>query len=188
MKNFVKLKEKYIKFQDCSNCDARCCKGSYGTIYSQILKEEFKTLYKQFPILFIFGTLDFVKPVVLLSNGTGNCPYLNNKQCTIYENRPNVCKNYPLSPNIDNLIYFDSSCPEINRGENYLDLENEIFKNYQEQYIQTHFEFKNLQKKDFKTLFTIKGVKFYSYIGQNRSNFLNYHILSLENLNRLRTY
>ena len=45
-------------------------------LFSQILKEEFEEVYKNFPILFIFGSLGFIKPVILLSNGFDSCSYL----------------------------------------------------------------------------------------------------------------
>lgn len=184
MKNFVKLENYDTYFGSCENCEAHCCKGSYGTIFSQILKEEFETIYKHFPILFIFGSLNFVKPVILLSNGFDDCIYLKNNICTIYENRPKVCKTYPLSPNIDDFIYIDSSCPQIKKGENKLNLDDEIFKNYSQKYIDTHFEFEKLSKNNFEALFSIKGVRFYKYIGEKSSSFLKYHKLSLKNLEK----
>ncbi|QKF72706.1 YkgJ family cysteine cluster protein [Aliarcobacter faecis] len=184
MKNFVKLENRELYFGNCKNCEARCCKGSFGTLYSQILKEEFEEVYKNFPILFIFGSLNFIKPIILLSNGFDSCPYLEKNICTIYENRPNVCKTYPLSPNLDNQIYIDNSCPEIFKGENILDIKNEIFIEYQKKYIDTHFEFEKLKPKDFEEQFSIKGMKFYRYIGDENSSFLNYHKLSLENLKK----
>ena len=113
----------------------------------------------------IFGKeLNFIKPVILLTNGIDKCPYLDDYKCSIYENRPTVCRTYPLSPNIDNIIYIDSSCPEVNKGEDFLIQGNEIkkdsfknliFEEYQDKYIQTHFEFNALNKKDFKLLFNI---------------------------------
>ena len=152
MKNFVKLEDKNIKFGDCNNCFAHCCSGIFGSIFSQILKEEFEDVYKNFPILFIFGSLGFVKPVILLSNGFDFCPHLKDFRCTIYENRPKVCRTYPLSPNIDNFIYIDNSCPELNKADNILNFEDEIFENYQEKYINTHFEFEKLKIEEFEKI------------------------------------
>ena len=179
MKNFVKLEDKNIKFGDCSNCEAHCCKGSFGSIFSQILKDEFENVYENFPILFIFGNLGFIKPVILLSNGFDSCPYLKNNLCSIYNNRPNVCKIYPLSPNIDNKIYLDISCPEISKGKNNLNLESNIFKNYQNKYIETHLEFEKLELKNFEKILSIKNMNFYKYIGDKKSKYLDFHRLSL---------
>lgn len=184
MKNFIKIKNYDVKFGDCKNCEAHCCKGLFGTIFSQIIKEEFEEVYKNFPILFIFGSLGFIKPVILLSNGFDSCPYLIINICSIYENRPNVCKTYPQSPNIDNEIYIDTSCPEIYKGKNNLDLQNQIFKNYSEKYINTHLEFGNLKFDDFKKVLSIKGQDFYEYIGVYESIYLNLHKLSLKNLEK----
>ncbi len=185
MKDFIKIENKNIGFGDCKNCDAHCCKGSFGTIFSQILKDEFINIYKHFPILFIFGSMGFIKPVVLLSNGVNNCPYLKNNLCTIYENRPNVCKIYPLSPNIDNFIYIDKSCPEVFKNISTLNLDNEILKDYQEKYIKTHLEFEKLKIEDFSEVLSIRGIKFYKYVGSKKSIFLDLHKLSLENLKRV---
>ena len=182
MKTFVKLEDKNIRFGDCKNCAAHCCSGLFGSIFSQILKDEFEYVYKEFPILFIFGSLDFAKPVILLSNGFDFCPYLKDFKCTIYEKRPKVCKTYPLSPNIDNFIYVDNSCPELNKGDNILNIEDEIFKNYQDKYINTHFEFEKLKIEDFEKVISIKGVNFYKFIGDEKSKYLDFHRLSLKNL------
>ncbi|MFY4857343.1 YkgJ family cysteine cluster protein [Aliarcobacter butzleri] len=184
MKDFIPTLNQNFTFGNCKNCQAHCCSGLYGSIYSQILKEEFESVYKNFPILFIFGTLGFIKPVILLSNGFDFCPHLENFKCTIYENRPIVCKTYPLSPNLDNQIYIDSSCPEINKGEKPLKFEESYFKNYQEKYIETHFEFENLKKEDFAKIFTIRNIDFFKYIGDTNSKYLTFHKLSLSNLNK----
>lgn len=185
MKNFTPISNQNFTFGDCKNCQALCCKS----VYSQIIKDEFESIYKDFPILFIFGTLGFVKPVVILSNGFDFCPYLKDFRCTIYEKRPIVCKTYPLSPNLDNQIYIDSfGCPEINKGEKKLEFEKEYFasyfKSYQEKYIETHFEFEKLEKNDFEFVCTILGVDFYKYVGVETSSYLEFHRLSLENLER----
>ncbi|MGJ0494527.1 YkgJ family cysteine cluster protein [Aliarcobacter cryaerophilus] len=180
MKNFVKLQDKNIKFGDCNNCFAHCCSGIFGSIFSQILKEEFEDVYKNFPILFIFGSLGFVKPVILLSNGFDFCPHLKDFRCKIYENRPKVCRTYPLSPNIDNFIYIDNSCPELNKADNILNFEDEIFENYQEKYINTHFEFKKLKIEEFEKILSIKGVDFYRFIGDEKSKYLDFHKLSIK--------
>ncbi|MCG3655771.1 YkgJ family cysteine cluster protein [Aliarcobacter butzleri] len=184
MKDFIPTLNQNFTFGNCKNCQAHCCSGLHGSIYSQILKEEFEAVYKNFPILFIFGSLKFIKPVILLSNGFDFCPHLKNFKCTIYENRPIVCKTYPLSPNLDNQIYIDSSCPEINKGKEPLKFEESYFKNYQEKYIETHFEFENLKKEDFVKIFTIRNIDFFKYIGDTNSKYLTFHKLSLSNLNK----
>lgn len=194
MKEFIETSNLKFTFGSCSNCEANCCNGLRGTTYSQILKEEFVKIYKNFPILFIFGDLGFIKPVIILTNGKDYCPYQKNQRCTIYENRPTVCRTYPLSPNLDNNIYVDSSCPQINQSSNVLvennqiiddSYKNEIFNNYQKKYINTHFEFENLKKEDFKNILKIRNMDFYIYTGQSSSEYLKMHKESIENLKNL---
>lgn len=187
MKNFTLLDNfsQLNNFGDCNNCQAKCCSGIFGTIFSQILADEFESIYKNFPILFIFGDLNFIKPVVLLTNGFDFCPYLKDFKCQIYSNRPNVCKNYPLSPNLDNKIYIDLSCPQLNKGKNSIKVDEENFLNYQEKYIKTHFEFEKLKTEDFEKVTTIRNIDFFKYIGDEESKYLTLHKLSLKNLKNL---
>jgi len=185
MKNFIPTSNQKFTFGDCKNCQEQCCGGIFGSTFSQILKEEFENIYENFPILFIFGSLNFIKPVILISNGSDFCPYLKNRRCTIYEKRPKVCQTYPLSPNLDNQIYIATYCPQVNKGENSLNFEDDIFKNYQEKYISTHLEFENLKTKDFEEVLSIRNIRFYKYIGEENSKYLNFHKLSLENLKRV---
>lgn len=190
MKEFISTEKKNFSFGDCSNCEAKCCNGKYGTVFSQIILEEFEKVYKNFPILFIFGDLNFIKPVILLTNGNSFCPYLENFKCSIYKQRPTVCQTYPLSPNIDNKIYIDNLCPEINKGDTkiiydskiYTDFDNKIFYDYQSKYIQTHFEFEKFKKSDFKKLITINKTSFYIFGGKSDSKFIKLHKDSLDNL------
>lgn len=191
MKSFIPISNNTYSFGSCSNCEANCCDGRKGTIYSQILKEEFENVYKNFPILFIFGDLGYTKPVVLLTNGKDFCCYQKNYMCTIYENRPTVCRTYPLSPNLDNQIYIDITCPEVNKEKNLdkqkvepLNTQHEILKNYQDKYIQTHFEFETLEKKDFELALCINNINFYKYTKNHHSEYLNFHKKSLENLHK----
>lgn len=191
MKSFIPISNTNFTFDSCSNCSANCCDGAKGTIYSQILKEEFQRVFKNFPILFIFGDLKYIKPVVLLTNGKSFCFYQKDFMCSIYEQRPTVCKTYPLSPNLDNQIYIDITCPEVNKSNNHLiknnkivmnSYKNSVFENYQDKYIQTHFEFENLKQEDFQKAITINNVDFFKYVGNSNSTYLDLHRLSLKNL------
>ncbi|QKF81145.1 YkgJ family cysteine cluster protein [Halarcobacter ebronensis] len=190
---FIAVKKQTFYFGDCKNCEAKCCSGKDGIVFSQILLEDFEKVYKNFPIVFIFGNLGYIKPVILLTNGKDYCPYLKDFKCTIYENRPPVCRNYPLSGNLDNKIYIDINCPEVNTNyskEKKLIVRNEkltpVFYNdlyftYQDRYIQTHEEFEKLNKNNFQEMITINNIKFFKYIGAINNNFLEYHKLSLKN-------
>ncbi|WP_321468760.1 YkgJ family cysteine cluster protein [Halarcobacter sp.] len=194
---FTLTTNKQLYFGNCSNCEANCCNGKNGIIFSQIILEDFKKVYERFPIVFIFGNLNYIKPVILLTNGKDYCPYLKDYKCTIYENRPTVCRLYPLSPNLDNQIYFDLNCPEIayKKDNNNLmfknnklseNFHNDIFETYQDKYVKTHLEFEKLEKKDFKKIKTINNLDFYQYIGKVDSKFFKYHQDSLKNLDNLK--
>lgn len=187
MKEFILTKNQNFTFGNCQNCTALCCKGISGTLYSQIILEEFEKVYKYFPILFTFGELGYTKPVVLLTDGVNSCRYLKNNACTIYENRPTVCRTYPLSPNLDNEIYIDINCPEVNKHQKYIvknntiekDFDNSVFYDYQDKYLQTHYEFENLKKEDFKKIISIKNIDFFEYCGEESSSYLSYHKQSI---------
>lgn len=191
MKEFISTKNHDFTFGNCSNCEAKCCNGKHGTIFSQIILSEFEKVYKNFPILFIFGELGFIKPVVLLTNGDDFCPYLKDFKCTIYENRPTVCRTYPLSPNLDNNIYIDTLCPEVNKSNEFIlknnkvnkDFDNVTFYDYQNKYIETHFKFDKYKEEEFQKII-INDLDFFKYKGNNDSNYLKMHINSLKNLKK----
>ncbi len=192
---FELLDNEELYFGDCKDCQAKCCDGREGIIFSQILLNEFENIYKNFPIVFIFGELNYAKPVVLLTNGKTLCQYNIDFKCTIYEQRPTVCRTYPLSANLDNQIYIDKDCPQITyQKENTIPLskdkklslyfQNDIFSIYQEKYIKTHYEFDMLDKNDFKEVININSMPFYGYFGTQQSKYLEYHKSSLLNLNK----
>ncbi|WP_072680060.1 YkgJ family cysteine cluster protein [Arcobacter sp. LA11] len=190
MKEFISTNNHHFTFGNCSNCEAKCCDGRHGTIFSQIILNEFEKVYKNFPILFIFGELGFIKPIILLTTGNDFCPYLKDFKCTIYQDRPTVCRTYPLSPNLDNNIYIDTLCPEINKSELTIiknntineNFDNSVFYEYQDKYIETHFQFEKLEKKDFEKIRTINKVDFFKYVGTSKSKYLEMHKSSLKNL------
>ncbi len=193
MKHFTSTTNKTFSFSSCETCGAKCCNGKEGTVYAQIILEDFKEVYKNFPILFIYGDLGFLKPVLILTNGKDFCKYLENFKCTIYEKRPSICKNYPLSPNLDNTIYIDELCPAVKEEStnNFIVQNNHINKifihntliNYQEKYINTHFEFENFNKKeDFSLAITIKGINFFKYDKKSENPYMKMHQKSLIHL------
>lgn len=186
MKYFVPTSNKNYTFSSCEACEAKCCNGSYGTLYSQIILSDFKN-YENFPILFTFGNLDFAKPVIILTNGNDFCKYLKDMKCSIYENRPQVCKNYPLSPNLDEEIYIDLSCPSILESNQNNDFilnakKEDYFKDYKELYLETYFEFEKLNKDDFTKLFTLREIDFYGYLKESENKYIKMHQNSLIHL------
>jgi len=196
MKTFLDTKGKSFTFSSCDSCPARCCDGREGSILSEILIEDFEKISQYFPILFTFGELGYLKANVLLSNGEDFCPYILNHQCTIYENRPNVCRNYPLSANIENKIFIDDSCPAINQeyghdiikdGKVEKNFDNESLYDYQKKYLETHFELEKINNKDdFQKVLEINDLLFYKYVGTSQNTFLTLHQQSL--LNKIEYY
>jgi len=193
MKTFLEITDKTFNFTNCENCQARCCDGREGTVFAQLILEDFEIVSKNFPILFTFGDMGYLKAVVLFTNGTGFCPYVKDNKCSIYEQRPSICRVYPLSPNIDNKVYIDDSCPAVSLvdGEKIIDNGNVVkdfmyptLENYQDKYIQTHLELEKINDiKEFESVISINNITFYKYIGKNRNKYINYHISSLINKN-----
>ena len=193
MKQFTNIKDKKITFSTCDICEANCCDGKKGTTFSQIIKDDFIAVYKKFPILFIFGELGFCKPVIILTNGQTYCKYLENFKCNIYNQRPSICKLYPLSPNIDNNIYVDENCPAINTNlkSTIVAQNNQIKKefshtnlyNYQDKYIDTFREFENLNKEnDFILAIELNGMQFFKCTKSINNKYMLMHQKSLMHL------
>ena len=192
MKTFLDTTAKSFTFSSCDGCPAKCCDGKEGTIFSQLILQDFETVSKNFPILFTFGEMGFLKANILFSDGENFCPYIVNHKCTIYDERPSICRVYPLSPNLDDKVYIDDSCMAINTefgtdivldGVVTKEFDYDTLNNYQDKFIDTHQhleQFNNIN--NFKNIITIKGMKFYSYIGQSRSIYMDLHIKSLSNL------
>ncbi len=195
MKTFLDTTDKSFTFSSCEGCPARCCDGREGSVFSQLLLEDFEIVSKNFPILFTFGELGFLKANVLLSNGEYFCPYIVENKCVIYDERPNVCRNYPLSPNLDDKTYIDDMCPAINtevgidivkEGIVQKAFENPTLENYQNKYIDTHTYLEQFNNKsNFETVVTINGIQFYKFIANSNDKFMQLHIKSMDNLQKV---
>lgn len=191
MKTFLDTSNKSFSFSSCEGCPSKCCDGREGTVFSQLILEDFELVSKNFPILFTFGDIGYLKAVVLFSDGKSFCPYVKNHQCTIYNERPSICRVYPLSPSIDNNVYIDDSCPAVqisargnmvHNGELSPSYKYDTLQNYQDKYIDTHLELEKINKKeDFEAILSINNITFYKYIGSQRNKYINYHISSLIN-------
>lgn len=195
MKQFIPIPNKpsgkssntSYSFSSCDACESRCCDSNYGTIYSQIVLEDFSN-YTYFPLLFTFGSKGYIKPVLLLTNGQDLCRYIKDHKCTIYSKRPKVCQNYPLSPNIDNTVYIDLACPGISEEESTNNdfVENfkkdSYVKDYKDLFVETYFEFENLKSEDFTKLFTIRNIDFYAYTKYSENKYIKMHQSSLVHL------
>lgn len=191
MKTFLDTTDKSFSFSSCEGCPAKCCDGREGTIFSQLILSDFEMVSKNFPILFTFGEMGYLKAVVLFSDGKSFCPYIKDHKCTIYDERPSICRVYPLSPNIDDNVYIDDSCPAVTQNEtNNMVRDGKVsesykyntLENYQEKYINTHLELEKINDKNhFEIVKTIKGISFYKYMGNKKNKYISYHKKSLKN-------
>ncbi len=190
MKTFLDTTDKSYTFSSCDGCPAKCCDGKEGTIFSQLILDDFEIVSKNFPILFTFGEMGYLKANILFSDGKSFCPYITNHQCTIYNERPSICRVYPLSPNLDDKVYIDDSCPAINNefgtdivinGKVADNFKYPTLENYQDKFIDTHLHLKQFNNKnDFKEVITIKNISFYKFIGESSDPYIMMHLLSLK--------
>lgn len=189
MKSFTNTFNNDFTFNSCETCDAKCCKSSSGTIFSQLILEDFEIVFENFPILFTIGDLGFLKPVVLLTNGKDNCRYLQNNQCTIYEKRPSVCRIYPLSPHLTNEVFIDLLCPTVNQGGEFI-IKNGVVEdkfhhpfldNYQNKYIKMHQHFEKFNKKEnLLEIININEICFFAFKEDFDDFYLKMHLTSLK--------
>ncbi|MEA3497855.1 MAG: YkgJ family cysteine cluster protein [Campylobacterota bacterium] len=194
MKTFLDTTDKSFTFSSCDGCPSKCCDGKEGTIFSQLILDDFEVVAKNFPILFTFGEMGYLKANILFSDGKSFCPYITNHQCTIYNERPSICRVYPLSPNLDNKVYIDDSCPAINtklgqsivkNGQATNNFNYPTLENYQDKFINTHLHLEQFNdKKNFEKVIIINSVEFYKYIGTKSDFYLDLHLLSLNYLDR----
>lgn len=199
MKTFIETTDKTFAFSSCDACPARCCDGREGSIFSQLLLSDFRQVAKNFPILFTFGEMGYLKANVLLSDGNNFCPYIVENKCTIYDERPAVCRNYPLSANINNKIYIDDSCPAVfsNLDEQVgikivdddritKEFNSESLINYQDKFLDTHLHLAQFNDKiNFEKVVTIKNMEFYQFVGTTEDKYMQIHIDSMKNINKV---
>jgi Fe-S-cluster containining protein len=189
--DFEPVQGRSFFFGGCEGCQSRCCDGRSGVLFNQIVLGDFAAVYERFAILFIFGEKGFAKPVILLTNGREPCRYLQNFQCSIYEARPSTCRAYPLSPQIDNHLYIDRSCPAVGtegaplisqEGVNH-SFDVKSFQDYQSQYLQTHRLFnETTESLRFEPAIQINGLLFYKLTAGLDNHYVQYHHDSLKHL------
>ncbi len=117
----------WIKYKDgsCDNCIATCCTipvevkaqdlirlgyadefevlDSEKKLAKKLIKEKIVQTYREKTGLFL-----------LSSKPNGDCQFLNSetRRCTVYSNRPNVCRQFPTE--IGNKLGY---CPKINKSQ-----------------------------------------------------------------------
>jgi Fe-S-cluster containining protein len=80
------LSQKYFALIDCTQC-ANCCRSLQVEFKKTELHAIAKTLGQSIEA--------FQKQYMSEGNVNPPCPMLNGKLCSIYENRPDVCKSFP---------------------------------------------------------------------------------------------
>ena len=188
---FEKLNDNEYSFTSCETCNAQCCDGSKNTLHSPIILDDFNEVSKHFPILFIYGNLGYIRPVILLTNGKDFCKYIKDMRCSIYKQRPSVCRVYPLSPHVSDEIYIDNSCPSVikkvgqttKEDKVYKDFDNEILYTYSDKYINTHYYFEPFNKKEnLELAIKINDIEFYKFKEDFGQEYIKTHLSSLEHL------
>lgn len=124
-----------------------CCvsRGSYGYVY--LSKKDLKRLAKFFKIkinifLDIYCSIEKNNKYLKEINKNGDCLFLKNKKCTVYNSRPEQCRTWPFWPENMNskswkkeILHF---CPGIGKGKYFSKKEiNRILirdKKYNEDY------------------------------------------------------
>ncbi len=161
--------------------------------------EDFSQVYKNFPILFSFGSKGYPKANILLNNGHDYCPYIKDNKCTIYDDRPSICRAFPLSPSIFDKVYISEECPntysvEKEDGETIIsngEIKNqsfdyELFNNYSDKFLKTHNHFLNfIEDGVFKPILEINDNTFYVYDKKSDDEFMQFHFNSLKNLKNI---
>lgn len=194
MKNYQNIEDLQLSFSNCQVCDARCCDGTRGSVYSDLLLSEFESVSENFPILFLRDHLNYLQPTILLTNGERHCRHLENNMCSIYDSRPSTCKTYPLRTDISNDIFIDLSCPAVgkigtpivNKGEISNKFDSKILHNYKADFLETYNYFNEYNKiENLEVAFSIYGINFYKFKSDMNNKYLNIHLRSLKNLKKV---
>jgi len=93
---------------ECEHC-GNCCKGNILTLLPHEVPKLTKLAQKlNLPIPNIMADTRFIKPVFKLF--ATPCPFWTGDRCKIYENRPLICRAYPIRPNKWNRVLLDINC------------------------------------------------------------------------------
>ena len=118
-----KIFEKGIKFK-CQG-SSNCCisRGKHGYVYLTIndikkISHKFKISIKLFKKKYCHYTNGYLHLKEIHKNG--NCQFLNNKQCSIYDVRPTQCRTWPFWNENMNTKSWNKDvvnfCPGIGKG------------------------------------------------------------------------
>ncbi len=178
---FKNIKDVNLNFSNCQNCPDTCCKN----MLIPLILEDFKFVYKIFPIVFAYINSE-LRVFILLSDDGEGCRYLGQKGCEIYEKRPPSCKIYPISPFFEE-FYVDTNCEAVGENGEFL-CSNKGFnqkfnhprlKNFKDKYSQTE-KFLISIENSIEKIGYIKEIEIYKYSGEVESNYIKMHKFSLK--------
>ena len=115
--------EKGLKFE-CQGCGG-CCEGPGGYVW--VNEEEIKALAVAKQMTEEAFCKRYVRIVfdhpALIDNARGDCIFLEEKRCAVYESRPRQCRTFPWWPELlrsENAWKNNNySCPGMNKGKNH---------------------------------------------------------------------
>jgi Fe-S-cluster containining protein len=187
---FVNLKTiDNLYFSNCDNCTESCCSAPKVSIAPLIL-EDFKEVYKNFAIQFAYINDEF-KAQMIINIGDGNCKYLVDNRCIIYNDRAPVCHMYPMSPYYQD-FYIDTACPAIttdsSKGEwicNSEGFSSNFYHKRVENFLQKLGDtkrFLNLIEDDIEPSVMIQGIQLYRYVGALKNEYIDMYNESLKHM------
>jgi Fe-S-cluster containining protein len=93
-----------------NNCNAECCRGN-----SILVKPDEVDRVTKRNRSFILGT----KRDLIIISTEPKCPSLDGNKCSIYEQRPDICRNWPIKAVEDEgeiVIVFYKGCRAVRQG------------------------------------------------------------------------
>jgi Fe-S-cluster containining protein len=188
---FVNIKDvNTVYYDSCEGCQYNCC--SYPRVLiAPLILDDFIEAYKNFAIMFCY--IDYELKAQMVINQGESCKYLVDYKCTIYEERPPVCRMFPISPYFDE-FFINTTCTALTTDESNSGVWickdgkfNDVFyhkrvENFVEKLNKTK-EFLRSIEYDLKKVKTIKGIDFYVYDGKNLDNeYIKLHLESQKHL------
>jgi hypothetical protein len=107
----------------CTRC-GECCSGKDNEVMvspdeidvlCKVAKLTQKEIVEPYPEWIHDQGATYTFGYVLKRGKDGNCMFLKNKRCTVYEYRPHICRTYPFMLDGEKLLVFE--CPGCRLGE-----------------------------------------------------------------------
>jgi Fe-S-cluster containining protein len=117
----------------CEVCTAKCCKNYDVFIDHEDIKRlnnidsfkiiEYQKSFGYVPKFYLFKGDKKNRYVICLNNTNQVCNFLKNDRCSIYQERPLICKTYPHFVDKDKVKEMKNLCPiKWNLGKSEIDL------------------------------------------------------------------